>query len=151
MANEFEGKIDAKGKFELTRSFWKRLGDAFALPQVSRRLTQAAEKKKVLDWYSIRDYPLDTARDDEFITDFPSRGGDCILVLSISEGASAQIKFDSPNADSFELSEYRRLRHNFSNLYLTNIAQSGATLKLLFGKGDWRVERHHPEEEVING
>lgn len=151
MANEFEGKIDAEGKFELTCPFWKKLGNAFAAPKVSRRLAKAAEKKKRLDWYDIRDFPLDTERKDEFITDFPRRGGDCILVLSISEGATAQIKFDNVNSDPFELSEYRKLRHNFSNLYLTNIAQSGATLKLLFGKGDWRVERHHPEEEVING
>lgn len=149
MVNEFEGKIDAEGKFELTRPFWKRLGGAFASPKLSRKLARAAQKKRRLDWYDIRDFPLDTERKDEFITGFPRRGGDCILILSITEGATAQIKFDSLNAQAFELSGSRRFRHNFSNLYMTNAAQSGATLKLLFGKGDWEVVRHHPEEKIV--
>lgn len=145
--NDFEGKIDAKGEIELYPRFWKELKESAF--KSFRVLTETLGKKEVLGWYSIRGYPLGTAREDELVTDFP-RDGDCLLILSISDGATAGIKFDSPISDSSELSDYRKIRHNFSNLYLTNIAQAGKSLTLLIGKGDWEVERHYPEEEIVS-
>jgi len=149
--NEFEGKIDAKGEIELYRPFWERLKEVVSAPEASRRLVEAVGKKRKLDWYDIRDYDLGVERKDEFITDFP-RDGDIVLVLECENQTEGQtfIKFNSPNADAFDLAKYRKLRHNFSNLYLTNKkTEDKKTLYLLLGRGDWEVERHHPEEEIM--
>lgn len=148
--DEFEGKIDAKGKLELYRPFWDRLKEAVSTPEVSRRLTEAVGKKKRLDWYDIRDYDLGVEREDELITDFP-RDGDIVLVIECENQTEGEtfIKFDSPNSDAFDLVKYRKLRHNFSNLFLINVDSPGHTLYLLLGRGDWDVERHHPEEEIM--
>lgn len=149
--NDFEGKIDGKGELELYRSFWDRLKEAVSAPEVSRRLVKAVGKKKRLDWYSIRNYDLSEKRDDELITDFP-RNGDIVLVLECENQTEGEtfIKFNSPNSDAFDLAKYRKLRHNFSNLYLTNKAtEDKKTLYLLFARGDWDIERHHPEEEIM--
>lgn len=134
--DEFEGKIDAKGKLELYRPFWERLKELASAPEVSRRLSEALGKRKALGWYDIRDYDLSIAREDEVIRDFPS-GGDCLLIISITSGATVSLKFDSPNSDAFDLTEYRRIRHSFDFLYLTNSALSGAAARLLFAKGDF--------------
>lgn len=148
--DEFEGKIDAKGEFELYRSFWAKLKEVVSAPEVSRRLVEAVGKKRRLDWYSIRDYDLGVKREDELVTDFP-RDGDIVLVIECENQTEGQtfIKFNSPNSDAFDLAKYRKLRHNFSNLYLTNAASPGHTLYLLLGRGDWDIERHHPEEEIM--
>lgn len=151
MANdEFEGKIDAKGELELYRPFWAKLREALSVPEVSRRLTEAVGKKKRLDWYSIRNYDLGVERKDELITDFP-REGDIVLVLECENQTEGEtfIKFNSRNSDAFDLAKYRKLRHNFSNLYLTNVASPGHTLHLLLGRGDWEIVRHNPEEEIM--
>lgn len=105
----------------------------------------------MLYWCDVRDYELDKARTDELVSDFPSEG-DVTLIISIT--GEAEVKFDSPNADSFDLTSYRKMRHRFSNLYLTNEAQAGKTLRLLFGRGDFdlslaiETKRIGPGEET---
>lgn len=105
----------------------------------------------MLYWCDVRDYELDKARRNELVSDFPSEG-DVTLIISIT--GEAEVKFDSPNADSFDLTGYRKMRHRFSNLYLTNEAQAGKTLRLLFGRGDFdlslaiETKRIGPGEET---
>ncbi|GAH53834.1 unnamed protein product, partial [marine sediment metagenome] len=52
---------------------------------------------------------------------------------------SAEIKWDSANADPFDLEIFRKIRQPFEDLYLTNAAQPGKTLKLRIGKGDFDI------------
>jgi len=147
--NGFQGKIDAKGKVELYQRFWAKIKELVAAPEVSERLVKAVGKKKRRDWHSRRRYDLGIARTDELITDFPS-DGDCLLVEECENRTESEtfIKFDSRGANTFDLAKYRKIRHNFSNLYLTNVASPGHTLYLLFARGDWDLERHNPQEEV---
>ncbi|GAJ03974.1 unnamed protein product, partial [marine sediment metagenome] len=56
---------------------------------------------------------------------------------------------DSPNADAFDLTVYRKLTHSFESVYLTNEAQAGKTLRLLFGKGNWDVEQTTPTVDLV--
>jgi len=137
------GKIGFQGKFGFSPDFWNNLEKIVSAPQVAERLAQALEKKKALEWYDIREYDLSEARDNERITNFPSEG-DCLLVLEITEGATAHSELNT----EFSLADNRKFRHKFDVLYLSNTEQDGATLKLLFGKGDWDVEKHYSDQQI---
>lgn len=146
MSDENE-KFDASGEITFYQKFWEDIKQITSAPEVAKRLADAVRKKKRLDWYDIRDYDLSEARDNERITNFP-REGDCLLVLFITEGATASIRFKTEQDSAFSLADNRKFRHTFDVLYLSNSAQADSTLKLLFGRGDWEVERHHLEEEI---
>lgn len=138
---EIVGKVSAEGEIYFTPKFFEGFGGLIKdiiLEQVVGPLEELLPEPTPLYWHDIREYKLDSARKNERIDDFPDEG-DVIYVISISEGASVGIKFDSPNADSFNLSldGYKKIRHSYTDIFLTNDAQSGATIKILFGRGDW--------------
>lgn len=96
---------------------------------------------------------LATARDKEFIKEF--RECDYIEIDSITSGASAQIRFNSPSNPDYEANKYRRFKASkeipFKKLYITNTAQAACTLILKCG-GDKSVvaERESAIAEIVN-
>lgn len=122
MAKNVDGIVQAEGEFTLYDRFWSRLSDIFTV--------------SALEWYIIRKYGLETARNNEKISGFPAEGN---ILIPITLDGTAQIRFETPTAHSFELSEYQPLKLKFTELHLTNTAQAGKTLKLLIGKGDWEL------------
>lgn len=151
-----DGRIEAEGEFTLYESFWKRLEEILQgilspllgpaeKPASLEELISAVEEIKELmndirglEWYDIRNYDLSDARSDERVDDLP---GDGNLLIPLTLTGTVQVKFDSPTATSFELSEYEPLKLKFDVLYLSNAAQAGKTLKLLIGKGDWELKK----------
>lgn len=103
-----------------------------------------------MDWYQIKTYDLGEARTHHKISDFPEHG-DCIVVLENENETLAKtyIRFNSPTAIRFDLYKHNKLRHYFHTLYLDNEASSGK-LRLLIGKGNWRLERHYPQEQTAS-
>jgi|GEM_PF-4052169 len=142
---EIDGKIDAKGEFQVSDSFWKKLEEHIDESPLFDELEKTLKEPEPLSWYDIRDYDLSKARNDEPVTDFP---GDGDIVLVISYTGKAEIKFDSPNSDAFDLETYRKIKHTYSSIYLSNTAQSGATIKILFGRGNWDLTETIPEIDL---
>lgn len=140
-----DGEIKAKGELYLYPSFWEKVQES-AADIFIQRAVEALKPLPELEWYSIRDYPLSEARIEFRIDDFPAGGGDVLLIL-VRTG-TASVKFDSPNADSYDLATYRKMRHSYESVYLTNKAQAGKTLRLLFGKGDWDLEQTTPTVDL---
>ncbi|MBA7493937.1 hypothetical protein ES702_04503 [subsurface metagenome] len=96
---------------------------------------------------------LATARDKDFIKGF--RQNDFIEIDSITSGASAQMRFNSPSNPSYEANKYRRFRASkeipFKKLYITNTAQAGCTLILKCGGDKSMVaERESAISEIVN-
>lgn len=131
---QIDGKIEAEGEFSFSNQFWEKLEKTFSESPMFDDLEKILQEPEPLDWYSIRDFDLSTARNNERITDF-SGEGDIVLVISYT--GKAEIKFDSPNADSFDLETYKEIKHTYTDIFLSNEAQSEATIKVLFGRGDW--------------
>lgn len=149
LLNQIDGKIEAEGEFSLTDRFWKESHEIYrqALEEAVQPLIEALKEPEPLDWYDIRDYDLSEERKDFRINDFPTEGD---IVFVISTTGTASVKFDSPNADPFDLSlaAFKKIKHRYSELYLTNEAQSGETLKILFGRGDWDFVEKIPEMDI---
>lgn len=142
---QIDGKIEAEGEIRFTERFWKDLEDTISQSPLLDELMKALQEPEPLDWYDIRNYELSEARNDFRIDDFPDEG-DILLVISCTGNAS--IKLNSRNVDSFDLTEYRRIKHSYTEIYLTNTAQAGARLKLLFGRGDWELEETTPTVDL---
>ena len=93
------------------------------------------------------------ARDRELIEDF--RQCDYIEIDSITSGASAQLRFNSPSNPTYEANKYRRFKTTpempFKKLYVTNTAQAACTLILKCG-GDATMiaERESAISEIVN-
>ena len=152
---QFQAKIDAEGKIHFEPSFFEDLGETYR-EAIERDVVKPFEEAikqlqepEPLGWYDIRDFLLDKAREDELITDFPGEG-DMVQVLEISEGAVVSIKFDSRNSDPFDLSldGYEEIKHAYTDLYLSNDAQAGGTIKILFARGDWEFKKTVPEIDL---
>ncbi len=137
-----DGILKAEGEFTLYPNFWQKLGEEFrnalSTPALLKILNSTLTKIGDLDWYDVRDYKLDTARTDEKITEFSQEGN---ILIPITLDGTAQIKFKSTSGHSFELSEYDPLKLKFDTLFLTHTAQSGKTLRLLIGKGEWELPK----------
>ena len=146
--DQIDGKIEAGGELYLTERFWKDLNEIYSqsLEKAVQPLIEAAQEPERLDWYDIRDYDLSEERKDFRINDFP-REGDIVFVISYT--GKVEIKFDSPNADSFDLETYKKLKHRYTELFLSNTEQEeGAKIKLLFGRGDWELTETIPEIDI---
>lgn len=127
-----DGILKAKGEFTLYDIFWKRLREEF------EHALSILGQVGGLEWYDVRRYELDNARTNKKVSEFPAEGN---ILIPITLDGTAQIKFNSPSEHSFELSEYEPLKLKFNILFLTHSAQSGKTLKLLIGKGDWELPK----------
>lgn len=96
---------------------------------------------------------LSTARDKANIKGF--RECDYIEIDSITSGASAQLRFNSPSNPSYEANKYRRFIASkeipFKKLYVTNTAQAGKTLVLKCGGDKSMVaQRETAITEIVN-
>jgi len=146
--NQIDGKIEAGGELYLSQRFWEELNEIYSqsLEKAVQPLIEAAQEPERLDWYDIRDYELSEERKDFRINDFPGEGD---IVFVISYTGKAEIKFDSPNADTFDLETYKKLKHRYTELFLSNTKQEeGAKIKLLFGRGDWELTETIPEIDM---
>ncbi|GAI15236.1 unnamed protein product, partial [marine sediment metagenome] len=144
---QIDGKIEAEGELYLSERFWKDLNEIYSesLEKAVQPLVEAAQEPTPLDWYDIRDYDLSEGRKNFRIDDFPGEGD---IVFIISYSGKAEIKFDSPNADSFDLETYKKLKHRYTELFLSNTKQEDASIKLLFGRGDWDLKETVPEIDI---
>ena len=104
-----------------------------------------------MDWYQINEYDLGEARTNHKISDFPEHG-DCILILENENETLTKtyLRFNSPTQIRFDLYKHNKLRHYFHTLYLSNEASAGDTLRLLIGKGVWKLERHNPQGQTAS-
>ena len=146
MNKEFMGKLEAEGQLYLYDNFFDRIEETTIKPlleEAERAVKEAQEQE--LGWYDVREYKLDKARSDERITEFLGPG-DCVLLLSLD--GSAELKFDSPGSFAFDLEVYEEFNHSFEDLYLTNSAQAGKSLKLLFSKGKFKLTKKVPEIDL---
>lgn len=108
--------------------------------------------KELVDQRTIT-ISLATAREKEFIEKF--RQCDFIEIDSITSGASAEIRFNSPSNPEYEANKYRRFRASkeipFKKLYITNTAQAACTLVLKCGGDKSMVaERESAISEIVN-
>jgi len=141
--DQIDGKVvglDLEGNIFFTPPFFDKIAET-----VKPLILEELEKREELGWCHDREYKLDEARTNERIAGFPEKG-DCVLVISLD--GSAEIKWDSANADAFDLEIFRKIRQPFEDLYLTNAAQPGKTLKLRIGKGDFDIIKTVPEIDL---
>ncbi len=136
------GKVKAEGELFFYDRFWKEI-EKIGEKSLSKLLDK---DKETLGWHHIKEFNLDVARTNERITGLPA-DGDCIVVVQ-NDGA-AEIKLNHTGADAFDLAVYKRIKHHFEDLYLTNTAQTaGYKLKLIIGKGDWGIEETYPKIDL---
>lgn len=140
MSSVIDGQVKVGGEIYLYPEFWKKMEETVYSSLFFEKLKESLEGAEELPWYDIREYKLDEARTDKLITEFPGRG-DCLRVLEYTSGASASIKFDSPTSPSFTLPTYEKIRWGFNKCYLTNTAQSGKKIEILFAKGDFDLKK----------
>lgn len=141
-------KIPYEVELYLYEKFWKKLEETLFNPKIFEKLTKLYQEVKELGWYDIREYDLSIERDNEFISGFPSEG-DIIIVLYMD--GLATIRIDSEAGEPLDLEENDRLRYKFTNLWLSNTSQSGKKLKLLFGKGDFDLEKRVKDYAIGEG
>lgn len=143
MISQTDGKLKTEGEIELYEKFWQRLQKTISESPLFEKFLEKLKDTSPLYWQDVRKYDLSKARSDELIEGFPS-DGDVINVISISDGATCYIKFNSDGAPSFDLSEYKKIRHTYTRVYLSNDAQEGKEIKIQFGRGDYEIREKKP-------
>lgn len=159
--NNQSSQFKIEGEIYLYPEFWKKLKETILSPSFLPKVSKTVEKVKELDWSEIREYKLDTARSNEKIYDFPSIG-DLVFIVSIPPyhwgefrwgernwvANPPTLKFDSPNAPALDLSIHEKISHKYNELYLTNEAEEGETLEILFARGDYEFAKENPKFNI---
>ncbi len=83
------------------------------------------------DHYTSVTIELDNARNDEFVA---VAGKTIYIEDASSDSALASVKLNRIGADSLNLKKGSSIETVFSGLYLTNTAQAGEWLKVIFGR-----------------
>jgi len=120
-------------EFSLYPEYFKLIGKEFrdALSGVRISVSEYG-------WCDIRERDLTTARDEELLYD----GIEGNFIGYIRLTGTASFRLNNPQSVSISFSDVPALYGiPFKRVYLTNVAQSGETLKLLIGKGDFKIER----------
>jgi len=138
---ELIGNIDVRlkqveDKLFLTEQLPLKIGKAVAteIANVSINVTQAT-------WWQVIDIPLDSARNRDLYGTYIEKP-DCVIYLPDSTG-TATIYLDSPTSHGFAMgTTYKKIRGQFTNLYITNTVQSGKNIYLLLAKGDVTIESY---------
>lgn len=111
--------------------------------QWKRELTEQVEKE--LDQYTPFRIPLDNANDNELV----AVAGKTIYVQDSSgETALATIKLNRDRAGDLALAKGVLIESVFRSIYLTNTAQAGAWLDVVFGR-DFRMSAEGQKEGLI--
>lgn len=135
-----DGRVEAEGEFTLYDSFWEKLKDMIGEASFEAIVEHLQELKTVLledialgDWHAVLNFELTAERVNESID--VSKPGNIILPISLA--GTAQVRLDSPTNQSWDLVEYQPIKLNYEQLFLSNVAQAGESLRLLIGRGDF--------------
>lgn len=160
MNNQYS-QFKIEGEIYLYQEFWRKLKETILSPALFAKLSKTVERMKELDWSDIRTYPLDSARTNQKIYEFPSVGN-LVFIISIPPyhwgefrwgerhwvANPPTLKFGSANAPALDLSIWEAISYKYTELYLTNEAEEDETLQILFARGDYELTKENPKLNI---